>query len=246
MKNDKSPRRSTRAPSRPSMANELPKWVPLRRKACSTPKTPPPSFLKTLPPPPQGIRRGDGASENLARDGCLAQPTDHHVAHAGGRNPTASIDRRDLARTQQVRYGCFDARARRPLSKIVKHHGRCQDRPQRASGVLAGMLWGRAMDRLEHRSLPRMDVARSGNAHPTLDHRPQVGDDVPEEIGRDDYIEPLGVLDHPHAAGIDIGMVRLNLGILFGHIVKRANPDVLWSNGIRLVNQCDSRSASVR
>ena len=73
-----------------------------------------------------------------------------------------------------------------------------------------------------------MDVARCRDAHPTLKHRTQVSDDVPEHIGRHYHVEPLGVLDHPHAAGVDVSMIGLDVGEICRDLGEGPGPDVLW------------------
>ena len=57
-----------------------------------------------------------------------------------------------------------------------------------------------------------IDVAAGGDAHAALNHRAEVGDDVAEHVVGDDHVEPLGVLHHPHAGGVDVGVVALDVG----------------------------------
>ena len=84
-----------------------------------------------------------------------------------------------------------------------------------------------------------MDVARSSDTHPSLEHSRQVGDDVPKQVRSDDDVEPLRVLDHPHATGIYVRVVRLDLGEILGHGCEGPGPDVLGTDGVGLVHQGD-------
>ena len=87
--------------------------------------------------------------------------------------------------------------------------------------ILAGVLGRRAADRLKHRYTLGVDIAAGGDAHAALDHRPEVGDEVAEDIVSDDHVEPLGILDHPHADGVDVGVVPLDPRVVGGtHLVE--------------------------
>ena len=46
----------------------------------------------------------------------------------------------------------------------------------------------------------------------------EVGDDVAEHVGGDDHVVELGVLHHPHAAGVDVVVVGLDVGIFVGRL----------------------------
>src|SRR3990172_8217205 len=65
---------------------------------------------------------------------------------------------------------------------------------------MAGVLRRAATYRLEHRDALRVDVTAGGDAHPALDHRPQVRDDVPEHVLHHDHVEPLLFLYETHSA----------------------------------------------
>ena len=97
------------------------------------------------------------------------------------------------------------------------------------------------MDRLEHRRLTGVDVARRGDTDPALQHGPQVGDDVAKEVRGHDHVEPLRVFDHPHAARVDIRVIRLDLGKIFRHVRERACPDVMRADRVGLVDERDGR-----
>ncbi len=72
-----------------------------------------------------------------------------------------------------------------------------------------------------------VDVAAGGDAHAALDDAAQVGDDVAEHVRGDDHVVVLGVLDHPHAAGVDVVVVGLDVGVLLGHLLERPPPEVV-------------------
>ena len=65
----------------------------------------------------------------------------------------------------------------------------------------------RAAHGLEHADALGVDVAAGRHAQAALDHRRQVGDDVAEHVVGDDHVVVLGVLDEPHAAGVDVVVV---------------------------------------
>jgi len=42
------------------------------------------------------------------------------------------------------------------------------------------------------------------DAHAASDHRAQIRDDIPEQVARDDHVEPFRVLHEPHGRRIDV------------------------------------------
>ena len=81
-------------------------------------------------------------------------------------------------------------------------------------------------DRLEHRHALGVQVRPRRDAHPALDHRAQVGEDVAEHVVGDDHVEPGGVLDEVDAGGVDVDVVRRHVRAPLGHLRERARPQV--------------------
>ena len=125
--------------------------------------------------------------------------------------------------------GLHDARAGGGLAGVLQQHAHGGDGGDGVDDVLAGVLGGAAAHRLEHAdaALVGVDVAAGGDAEAALNHRAEVGDDVAEHVGGDDHVVVLGVLHHPHAAGIDVVVVGLHVGVFLGHVLKRPPPEVV-------------------
>ncbi len=104
-------------------------------------------------------------------------------------------------------------------------HG--QDGGHGIDDPLSGVLGGRAADRLEHRHALGIDIGSGGRPHTALDHGAQVGDDISEHVRGHDDVEPLGILDHPHGDRIHVGVVGLDVRILFGHLGEGAHPQIV-------------------
>ncbi len=115
------------------------------------------------------------------------------------------------------------------LAGVLQQHAHGVDRGDRIDDVLAGVLRGAAAHRLVHAGAARIgiDVAAGGHAHAALQDAAQVGDDVAEHVRRHDHVVVLGILDHPHAAGVDVVVVGLDVGIFAGHFLKRSPPQVV-------------------
>ena len=104
------------------------------------------------------------------------------------------------------------------VAEVVEHQGRREDGARRIGLAGAGVLGGRAVDRLEHRGLARMEVRRGRYAQAALERGAQVGDDVAEHVVGDDHVEALRVLDHLHGQGVHEQVARLDLRILRGDL----------------------------
>ena len=101
------------------------------------------------------------------------------------------------------------------------------------------------MNRLEHGRRAGVNVPRSSDPHPALEHRTEIGDDIPKQVGRDDHVEPLRVLDHPHAACVHVRVIGFYIGKVFGYLRKRAGPNVMRPNGVGLVDKCQLGTSAV-
>ena len=106
--------------------------------------------------------------------------------------------------------GVHHALGRFRFAELVEHHADGVDGGDRVDLAGAGVFRRAAAHRLEHAEPPvGVDVAAGGDAHAALDDAGEVGDDVAEHVRRDDHVVELGVLHHPHAAGVDVVVVGL-------------------------------------
>jgi len=93
--------------------------------------------------------------------------------------------------------------------------------------VLAGVLGRAAAHGLEHGHALGIDVAAGCDAQAALNDGGQVGDDVAEQILRDDHVVVLGLLDEPHGAGVDVVVVLLDFRIVrVAHLLVHAHPEI--------------------
>src|SRR5437867_3342255 len=99
---------------------------------------------------------------------------------------------RAVARDDRVADGGLDRRGFNGPTGVVEHQGGGQDCAHRVRDVLACERQRRSVDRLEHRGLARMEVSRRRQAEAALQRGAEVGDDVAEEIVRDDDVELRG------------------------------------------------------
>ena len=125
------------------------------------------------------------------------------------------------------------------LADVVEQHAGSHDRGDRRRDVLAGVLRSGPVDGLEQAHAAGMEVAAGGDPHAALQHGSQVRHDVAEQVRRDGDVEPLGVLHHPHARRIHIGVVGLDVGVLPRDLFEGARPDVVGADGVRLVDERD-------
>ena len=84
------------------------------------------------------------------------------------------------------------------------------------------------MDRLEHRGeLPRrVEVARRAQADATRHSPGLVGEDVAEQVVRDDHVEARRVRHHVDGGRVDVAVVDGHVGVLLPHLVDDAAPHV--------------------
>ena len=60
-----------------------------------------------------------------------------------------------------------------------------------------------------------------------LEDAGEVGDDVAEHVRGDDDVVGVRVLHHPHAAGVDVVVVGLHVGVVLGHFLERPPPEIV-------------------
>src|SRR5699024_9260437 len=101
-------------------------------------------------------------------------------------------------------------------AQVVQQHRRGEDRGGRVGLALPGDVRGGAVDRLEHarRLAAGVDVAARGQTDATGDGGSDIGDDVAEEVVRDDDVEARRVGRHEDRGGVDVLVGGLDLGEL--------------------------------
>ncbi len=172
-----------------------------------------------------GIRAGLNRLTLPASEGLADGPADFGRASRRRRGRGSGACRRRAPSPRPC--GSRSAPLRAP--QVVEQHRHREDRGDRVGDPLAGDVGCRAVDRLEHARgrLLRVQVRRGGQAHPALEHGAQVGDDVAEHVRRGDHVVSLGRRDHPHAAGVDVVVVGLDLGIVTRDFGEGPHPEVV-------------------
>ena len=95
------------------------------------------------------------------------------------------------------------------------------------------------MDRLEHRraGAGRVEVAGGGEPDAAGDRPAEVGEDVTEQVVRDDHVVALRVGHEVDAGGVDVVVGRADVGVLGSDMVERALPQVAGEGQhVRLVD----------
>ena len=83
------------------------------------------------------------------------------------------------------------------------------------------------MHRLEHgRILPfRIDIGGSRNADAAGNGRPQVGENVTEQIAADHHAEALRMSDEARGKRVDVHLLAFDLGVAFGDLPEHLVPE---------------------
>src|SRR5438093_3575250 len=173
-----------------------------------------------------------------------APPRSARLAHPAGddlgdlhRPAAAGVDTFDEAAAETRDERIVDRGARVGLAEEVEHERDRADRADWARDALPGVLRGRAVDRLEHRDLPGMDVPRGGGAEAADERRAEVGEDVAEEVRRDDDVELLRLQHHPHRGGVDVHRVARDVGVAGADLLEHLTPELLHRDRVRLVDE---------
>src|ERR1700722_4854346 len=113
---------------------------------------------------------------------------------------------------QVVGHGLLDAGRLGGQAQVVAQHGRGQDGRGRVGLLLAGNVRRAAVHRLEHaRGTPlRVDVPARGEPDTPGHRRPQVGEDVTEEVVGHHHVEAVRLADEEHRGGVDVEVVHRN------------------------------------
>ena len=115
---------------------------------------------------------------------------------------------------------------------------RREDGRGRVGDPLAGDVGRRAVHRLEHRRVGAADVevAARGEPDAARHRRRQVGQDVTEQVVRDDDVEALRRADHEDRCRVDVQIVGRHVGELLRHRGEDARPEAAGVHqNVRLV-----------
>jgi hypothetical protein len=105
------------------------------------------------------------------------------------------------------------------VAQVIEHHRPGPDLPNRVGDAPAGDVRGRAVHGFEHRReiAFRVDVGARRNAYGAGRRRPQVRQNVAEQVRADHDVEPVRVQDEVGAQDVDVVPVGRDLGIVYGH-----------------------------
>ena len=122
------------------------------------------------------------------------------------RRRAAEIGRLHLPLGEDLLDGARHRVVRVALPEVIEHQRAGPDRGDRIGDALAGDVGRRAVDRLEHRRVRplRVDVGAGRDAEAARDRRAEVGQDVAEQVRRDDHVERLRVRDHARRQRVDV------------------------------------------
>src|SRR5205807_1247737 len=135
-------------------------------------------------------------------------------------------------------HGRFDLIGPNGVAKVTQHHRPGEDGADRIRDPFPGMLWRRAMHRLEE-SAPRLrvDVGRGRLAQPAHELGSEVAQDVAEHVRGDDDVESARVLDQLHGGRVDEKMLSLDLGKSLALRHKDTLPEIMGViQGVTLVH----------
>src|SRR5205823_11128717 len=101
------------------------------------------------------------------------------------------------------------------FAQFCHHYSFGYNHPDRVPDPLACNVRGRPVHWLEEASLRLgIDASRGRDAHAPDQLGGEVGEDVAEEVARDDDLELRGVAHQLHGGGVDIEMTRLDVRVL--------------------------------
>src|SRR5262245_6180575 len=141
------------------------------------------------------------------------------LADLAGRGLAAEVARHGLAFGHQGLDGPHDGVRGLRVAEVLEQHGAGPDLGDRVGDPLPRDVRRRAVHGLEHRRvlLLRVDVAARRDPDRPRDGGAEVGEDVPEEVGRDHYVEPVRVLDEVGGEDVDVVLRRLHVGVALRH-----------------------------
>src|SRR5487761_235261 len=127
------------------------------------------------------------------------------------------------------------------MTQVFHHHRSAENCPDRVDQPAARDVWVGAVHGFEEPALRLgVDVARGGYPHPADELRGQVGQDVAEQVARDDDVELGRIPDELDGRRVDVQMARLDLRMPRGHRLPSLLPECAGvSHGVRLVDHHD-------
>ena len=113
------------------------------------------------------------------------------------------------------------------VPEVVEQQRRGQDRCRRVGLLLAGDVGSRAVHGLEHArgGAVRVDVARGSEADAAGDGGGEVGDDVAEQVVRDDHVEPRRVGGQEDHRRVHVDVVDRDVRELRRHGLDEPPPE---------------------
>src|SRR5882762_1774502 len=127
-----------------------------------------------------------------------------------------------------------------PSQKFQQHPG-SQHRAQRVCYALTRDIRCRAMHRLKQRRPPGMNIPRRRQPQPPGQLRPQVANDVAEQVAGNDHIELPRIPHNLHRQRIDIKVPRIDLPILLPNFLEDPLPQIVReSHRVGLVAHADA------
>lgn len=130
------------------------------------------------------------------------------------------------------------------MQRIAQQHGCREDRAHRVGDSLAGDVRRTAVNRLVE-ARARADGGRRHHADGAADDGRLVGEDVAEEVARDDDIELRRTDGQLHRAVVDVEVVELNVRIRLCDLGHRAAPEARRREDIGLVDRRDLAAAQL-
>jgi len=108
----------------------------------------------------------------------------------------------------------LDLRRRLGEPEVVEHHRDGKDRRSRIGDSPTGDVRRGAVDGLEHGGVTAagVDVSAGSQADAAGYGGPDVGEDVAEEVVRDDDIEATRLADEEHGSSIDVAVIDGDVG----------------------------------
>ena len=126
------------------------------------------------------------------------------------------------------------------FAEVLEHHHGAQDGGHGIRRPGPDDVGGRAVHRLEQRRTGAggVEVGRGGHADAAGDGTGEVGEDVAEQVVRDDHVVAAHIGDQVDAGGVDVLVGGGHVGRLGGELVDRALPQVAGEGQhVRLVDE---------
>ena len=91
-------------------------------------------------------------------------------------------------------------------AEVIEHQRAGPDRADRIRNALARDVGRRSMYRLEHRRVAPLgiDISARRDAEAARNGGAEVGQDVAEQVRRDDHVDAAGIRDHPRDQRVDV------------------------------------------